>query len=143
MSLKAQALLSKRTTEVERPKPLPEGTYTGIIEKREFGETKNKDSNLKFTISQIQPGDDVNQDEIGSFDFSKRKTSTTFLITDTALYRLSEFLSKLEGGADGSRSLSELIEDAVQKEVTFSISHRMSQDGSAVYEQVDQLAFVA
>lgn len=143
MSLKAQALLSKRTTEVERPKPLPEGTYSGIIEKREFGTTKSQDTNLKFTIGQIQPGDDVNQDALAGFDLGKKKTSTTFLVTETALFRLSDFLSKLEGGADGSRSMSELIEDAIGKEVDFMISHRMSQDGANTYEQVDNLTIKA
>jgi hypothetical protein len=139
MSIKAASLLDKRPGEVERPKPLPIGTWNGVIKKTEFGETKNKDTSLKLTIGGLSAGEDVNHAELEGLNLSSKSATTTFVLRPDTLFRLSEFIATMPIEDVEQKSLNESIAELVNLGVTFEMKHRASEDGTQVYEQLDKL----
>lgn len=140
-----QSILNKPATAVERPKPLPVGTYLGMIMGLpEFNKVGQKETDVAdFQIRILQPQPDVDlvafAEAKGNRDELKQRAR--FFITDDALFRLKEFLEHL-GIDPAGKSLSEMINEAPGKQVMVSLKHRPSQDGTQIYAEIDRTAAV-
>jgi hypothetical protein len=131
-----QELLRKPAESVERPKPLPGGTYNGMISNREFGESKEKKTPyVRFMIQLVSPGNEIDPTTLEGIDLSKKKLRRDFFLTLDAEYRLVEFAESCGIDKHG-RSLAELIEECLNKPVLVEVTQRPSQDGSELYNDV-------
>lgn len=134
-----QELLRKPADQVERPKPLPGGTYNGMVSGREFGESREKKTPyVRFSIQVVTPGNDIDPTTIAGIDLSKKKLRRDFFLTPDAEYRLVEFAESCGINKSG-RSLAELIEECLNKPVLVEVIQKPNQDGSEVYNEVQNL----
>jgi hypothetical protein len=128
--------LSKPTDSIEKPKPLPAGTYNGVISKYEFGESKEKKTPyVRYHLTAHSAGEDVDPDSIEGIDLSKKSLRRDFYLTEDAMYRVKDFLDSV-GVSTSGRSLGEVIPEAINAAVLISVTQRSSPDGSEIYNDV-------
>jgi len=104
------SVLNRKPVEVERPKPLPAGTYHVMVEKHEFLESKEKKTPyLHILFKILGPGPDVDPASLVGVDYAKRQLRQDFFLTEDALWRLREFFEKAIGIDIGQRTFGEII----------------------------------
>lgn len=139
------ALLNVKADTVEKPKPLPQGTYLGTITGHEFDESqKKKTPFVRFHIQPVSPEPDVDEELFTEFGgqakLASKKQRTDFYLTEDSMFRLTDFLKdvcKLD--ADG-RTLAELIPETTGVQIKFNISH--SINNGEVYANIADMAAV-
>lgn len=127
--------------EANRPKPVPTGTYLCIIDGiPRFDKSKQKGTDfVEFNLNIVQPGADVDPTayaEVGG----GRKLRTTFYLTEDAVWRLDKFLEDI--GIPKGTGRKEGISQAPGKQVNAVVTHRASQDGTAIFAEVNSTAKV-
>jgi len=131
------ALLDTAPSEVERPKPMPEGSYLWVVQGLpEFGKSSKKQTEfVAFTLKCLQAGPDVDLDELEEMGgIADKTTKATFYITETALYRLKEFLEHC--GVEEGTSLRAMIEETMNCQVGGYIRHEASNDGESIFARL-------
>jgi hypothetical protein len=140
-----QEILNKPSTSIEKPKPVPVGTYLGLVTGQpRFDKSKQKQTDfVEYTVKLLQPREDVNQDDLLAMGGLDGKTMRlTYYITDDATWRLKQFLVEHLGIEEGSKTLGQMIPEAMGKQVYVTVSHQASQDGTAVYANASGTAKV-
>lgn len=122
-------LLSTNTDEIEKPLPLPNGTYQCQVTKFEYGETKSEKKTpfVLFTLTPIEPMEDVDSELLEGCLKGKPLNSkiirNTMYITAESAYRVKDFVQKC--GIDTSgRSLGEVIPETVGQVLNVSVTQR-------------------
>lgn len=136
-----QSILDRPMGDAERPKPMPVGTYVVVVQGQpKFDKsTKKQTDYVEFTFKFLEALDDVDPDALDAVGGIKDKTiRNTYYLTDTALFRLDDFLTHL--GVEEGISRSQACQEAVGKQCLATISHRASEDGQAVFAQVKSTA---
>ena len=127
--------------EIEKPKPLPEGSYQARIVKIENGETREKKTKyVRFNFEVVQPLEDVDEDALETFgDVAGKKVRTDFYVTENSLFMLKDFVLYHVGiePEDGVDRLSPLVSECQNQEVGIKIKHEISNDGQNTYAVVD------
>lgn len=140
------ALLDRAPTEVERPKPLPAGTYTCVVQGLpEYDKSSKKQTEfVRFTLKPLAAEADVDTEALAELGGLGEKTITvTFYITENSLFRLKNFLGHLGfDTADPESSLREMCESATGRQVKAFIKHRASDDGESIFAEVGGTASV-
>lgn len=142
------AILDKPVTEVVRPKPIPVGTYTCIVDGvPKFDKTKNENATdtVEFTLKPVSAGPDVDQtglqEALNGKTLSDIKLRANFFITEAAVYRLDSFLFE-HLGIDFGTSRKEAISQAPGRQVLATVIHAASKDGQAIYANIGGTARV-
>ena len=135
------SILDEAPTEIDRPKPLPAGTYLCVIAGApEYGKSSKKGTDFaQFTLKPMQAEDDVDEDELAEAGGVDGKTlRTTFYLTEDAVYRLDEFHEHC--GIDISKKASRKTrnDEVVNAHVRVVVKHRTSEDGSRIYAEVSR-----
>lgn len=132
------ALLDEAPTEINRPKPLPQGTYLCTVTGWETGESsKKKTPFVRFSLLVIAADDDVDAEELeASGGFEGKTLRTDYYITADAVYRLDEFHEHC--GLDITDEVSRKMrnDEVVNTQVKVYVKHRASADGESVYAEV-------
>ncbi len=138
-------ILNKSPSEVERPKPLPTGTYITMIEGLpRYGEsTKKLTKFVEFTHKMLSAEDDVDQDSLKEIlkgkPLSDIRMKNTYYLKEGVEWRLKEFLGHLGYDVDNTEaSFQELCEDTNGKQVAVFIKHEPSQDGTSIFARIDR-----
>lgn len=137
------SILAKAPSEIEKPKPLPAGTYLCTVQGMpKFDKSSKKQTPYaEFTYKILQAGEDVDKDALEEMGGIGEKTlRDTYYITENAVYRLKEMLTNcgLDEGEYGS--LQEMIEASPNCQLNVFIKHTASDDGKSVYANVDSTA---
>lgn len=123
------SLLSKPTDEIKKPKPLPEGSYSGIIQKFEFREADTpkdpvnpKKPVLTLHIALSEALDDVDQADLaealqGEALSAKPAQRYDLWLTPDAQYRVVELCQSCGIATEGS-TLGAVIPELQGKSVT-------------------------
>ena len=137
------SLLDEAPTEVNRPKPLPPGTYIWTVQAPVVYDksTKKGTPYAQFTLRCIGAMDDVDQEELaeaGGFDGKTIKA--TFYETEDAIYRLDEFHEHC--GLDLTKKASRRTrnDEVINSQVLGTIRHRTSNDGTQIYAELGRTA---
>jgi hypothetical protein len=141
MSVNFSNLLSTAVDKIEKPMPLPAGTYDVIITKYEFDETKNekKTPYCKVFFKVLSAGEDVDAEELAKIaNLSDKVLSFSYYLTPDALWRFKEFLVDILGLTDGD-TLEALIPGVVGQSAKASVEHTLSRDGTETYAQVNRI----
>ncbi|HEX9613651.1 MAG TPA: hypothetical protein VGA05_08555 [Candidatus Bathyarchaeia archaeon] len=138
-----QDILDRQSSEIERPKPLPTGTYECVVKGLpRFDKSSKKQTDfVEFTLQPTGTLDDVDQealDEMGGF--ASRTIKATFYLTEDAAWRLKKFLVDL--GIDESQTLRQMIDEAPGSSVLATIKHRASEDGQSIFGEIGGTAKV-
>jgi hypothetical protein len=134
-----RSLLAKPADSIEKPKPLPAGTYTGTINKYEYGKSKEKKTPyVRYFLQINEAGEDVDPVELDGVDLSKKQLRRDYYLTDDAEYRVKELWESC--GIDGTgRSLGEILPDLIGCSVIIEVTQRNSEDGLTTYNDVGNL----
>ena len=133
-----ESILDTPATEVERPKPLPAGTYSCIVRGLpEYGESSQKKTPfVRFTLAVQAAGDDVDTDELQEIGGIADKTiRNTYYTTPDALFRLTDFLEHCGIDADG-KTVRQMIDETPTAAVDILVGHRASEDGQQIFAEV-------
>lgn len=134
-------LLDKPASDVERPKPLPQGSYHCIVKGLpRFDKSSKKFTEfVEFTLQPTAAGEDVDEEDLAAMGGIANKTiRATYYITEDALWRLKDFLSHCGIEEDGS--LRNMIDQTPNCEVIAFIKHRASEDGQSVFAELAKTA---
>lgn len=140
-------ILNRPSSQTERPKPLPVGTYLAMVKgQHEEGESaKKRTPFVKFALQLLQAADDVDEvalaEALNGKALHEKTISTTFYVTEDAAWRLGKFLEDL-GFEPGDASYQQMMGQAPGKQVMIAIKHRPSEDGTSVFAEVASTAAV-
>lgn len=139
------SILDKASSEVERPKPLPVGTYICVVQglPKLDKTTKKQTEYIEFTLKPLQAGEDVDHEELEAMGGIANKTLRhTCYLTEDALWRLKKFLDDC-GIDDGDDvSLRQRVDQSPGRQVAVFIKHTNSEDGETIYANVGTTAAV-
>jgi hypothetical protein len=137
-------LLNKRTEEAQRPKPYPVGTYICQIKSHKLQEAvgPNKTPACTFVVAPVQAGPDVDKvvlEEMGGI--GTRDINLTYWVTGDALWRLSDFLTKL-GMNTAGRTFLELLPETTGLVFQATVSLRPSnkQGDDTIYNDITEVS---
>lgn len=140
------SILDRPASEIERPKPLPPGTYLTILQglPRYDKSAKKQTEFIEFKHKITQAGEDVDEDALKEAGGLEDKTvNNTFYLTEDAAWRLRKFLEDCGFDfSDGSVTLREAAEQSANSEVYITIGHEPSQDGQSVFARIKGTAAV-
>lgn len=137
-----ESILDTPAAEVERPKPLPIGTYTAIVKGlyEEGVSSQKKTPFVQFTFALTGAGEDVDQDELeamgGITDKFLKNNSTCFYTTPDALWRLTDFLENACEIDLTDKTIRQALGDTPNIEVRLVIIHETNQSGDAKFASV-------
>ena len=136
------SILDRAPSEIEKPKPLPTGSYVTLLvgQPRIDKSTKKQTEYREFTHKILSAGEDVDEDDLKAYLGGKKLTDVlmknTYYITEGAVWRLKEFLEHCGIDLDEVDSLAEGIEETPGKQVGIFINHEASQDGTSVFARI-------
>lgn len=137
------SILDEAPTEINRPKPLPAGTYECVVQgqPRYDKSSKKQTDFVEFTLRPVAAGDDVDEDELNEAGGIDGKTiRATYYLTEDAVYRLDEFHSHC--GIDISEPASRRArnEECVNASIIAVVKHRSSEDGQRIFMELARTA---
>ena len=109
------SILDRAPSEIEKPKPLPTGSYVTLLvgQPRIDKSTKKQTEYREFTHKILSAGEDVDEDDLKAYLGGKKLTDVlmknTYYITEGAVWRLKEFLEHC--GIEEGESLREMVEE--------------------------------
>jgi|SRR6516164_216696 hypothetical protein len=142
------AILDRPANEIQRPKPLPVGTYVCVVVglPREDKSTKKGTEFVEFTMRPIEASTDVDEDDLKAMGGLENKTlRVTFWLVEGQEWRLLKFLRddlKIDAeDEDGeSKSLRQMCSEVTNRQVLAYVKHQASDDGTTTYAQVGTTA---
>ena len=133
-----ESILDTPATEVERPKPLPTGTYDAIVKGLfETGESaKKKTPFVRFTYTIVAAGEDVDPDELEAIGgIADKIIKDTYYTTHDALFRLTDTLENM--GIDlEDKTVRHALDETPNASIRIQIAHRASEDGEQIFAEV-------
>jgi hypothetical protein len=134
-------ILDRPSADAERPKPLPQGSYTCVVQSWEDGtSTKKQTPFIRYILKPIDPGQDVEASELEEVGgLGQRTLGVNFYLTDNSEYRLREFLDHCGvPDREGKTKLThaDRIPQAINCQVGAFIKHETSEDGTAIFAKV-------
>ena len=138
------SILDTPSSDIERPKPMPVGTYDCLVQGQpRFDKSSKKQTPfVEFTLKLQSAHDNVDEDTLKDLGGLKDKTiKNTYYLTETAAWRLKDFLDHCDAG-DEEMTLSQRIAETPGKRVTITIGHEASDDGTAIFARVKGTAAV-
>ena len=139
------SILDAAPSEVERPKPLPAGSYTCVIKglPRYDKSSKKGTPFVEFTLQPIEAGEDVDEDDLKAMGgFTNKTIRATYYLTEDAAYRLDEFHEHCGIELDDTTSRRERNEQTPGKQVLAYVKHTASNDGASIYAELAKTAAV-
>lgn len=137
------SILDRAPSEIEKPKPLPQGSYVTILvgQPRFDKSTKKQTEYAEFTHKILSAGEDVDDDDLKSYLGEGKKLTdvlmkNTYYLTEGATWRLKDFLGHCGIDVDALDSLREGVEETPGKQVGIFINHEASQDGTSVFARI-------
>lgn len=143
-------ILDKPANEIDKPKPLPVGTYVwGIVGLPRFDKSREKQTPFyEFKCKCISALDDVDGEALAEWaqkaDGTQRQltdfeTRHTFYITPDSVYRLQEFLGHCGIDLD-DKSIRQAVEESPNCQFIGAIVHTPSKDGTSIYANIGKTA---
>lgn len=142
MDTKFESILDMPASDIERPKPLPVGTYVAMVEgmPRIDKSTKKQTEYVEFTMKILGAQEDVDPDALEEYGgIGEATVKNTYYITDKSTYRLKEFYIALGLDIEGKTS-RELLEECPGKECLITIKHQPAQSGDMVFANITDVA---
>ena len=144
-------ILSQPASEIERPRPAPQGSYVCLVKGQpNFDKSAKKQTPfVEFFFQPLQAGEDVDEEELkevltqsdGTVGPLENLTfRETYYLSDKAKFRLRNFLERDLGIELGDKSIGQVISEAPGRQVLVFIKHTWSDDGQSVYANVGKTA---
>jgi hypothetical protein len=143
-----ESILDTPADEVERPKPLPTGTYDVIVSGLpEHGQSSQKKTPfVKFNYVLQAAGEDVDEDELVTLLTKKDGTveplttksiKDTYYTTPDSLFRLTDVIENMGIEQEG-KTIRQCLDETPNASLRILVGHRASEDGRQVFAEVKQ-----
>jgi hypothetical protein len=139
------SILNRAPSEIEKPKPLPQGSYTTILvgQPRIDKSAKKQTEFREFTHKILAAGEDVDADELETYLGDSKKLTevlvkNTYYITEGSIWRLKEFCEHCGLDLTDYETLAQAIEATPGCQVGVYINHEPSQDGTSVFARINK-----
>lgn len=147
------SVLDKPSSEVGRPKPLPVGSYIGVVQglPKIDKSTKKQTEYSEYSVKLLQAGEDVDKEDLDTaltkasgekINLTDKAVKITYYHTDDSLWRLKQFFEHLdipEEDDDGEAlTMRQRMQLVPNRQIGFYIKHAASEDGEAVFANVDK-----
>ena len=145
-----ESILDTPATEVERPKPLPAGTYDAIVKGlyEEGVSSVKKTPYVRFTYAIQAAGDDVDEDELRQIltdkdgavhPLTEKTMKDTYYTTHDALYRLTDVLTHMgviDPDVEDGKTVRQALSETPNCSIRITVGHRASEDGQQIFAEV-------
>lgn len=136
-------ILGKQTSAIEKPKPLPLGHYIfnnpALPKFIDIG--KNATPCAEFGLIVLAPGDDVDAEQLAAYgEWKGKSVRFRMFLTEASEYRTKEELSDVFGIDQEGKTLGQMFNETVNKQVVGEIGHRPSEDGTEMFHEIKKLA---
>lgn len=145
MAVDFSKILQKQANEIEKPKPLPIGSYVAVNQKLpDFkGVGKNETPAAEFALVVLAPMDDVDPEHLAAYgDVKGKSVRHRMFLTEGTEYRTKEELVNAFGIEEAGKNLGQMFNETINKQVIVKIRHRPNDDGTDIYAEVESLAAV-
>ena len=131
-------ILNVDPNDVERPRPLPQGSYEGVVISHRFDRSpKTLTPFIEYTIRPVAPMDDINMDELNEMGgIGNRTIRLTFWLTPDSKFRLKEFLENCD--IKYEKTLYKMAEQAINCRIGIVVVHNPSKDNTQVYANISK-----
>ena len=144
------SILDTPATEVERPKPLPAGTYDAIVKGlyEEGVSSQKKTPYVRFTYAIQAAGDDVDQDDLHEIltdkdgvvhPLTEKTMKDTYYTTPDALYRLTDVLTHMgviDPDVEDGKTVRQALSETPNCSIRITVGHRSSESGEQIFAEV-------
>lgn len=144
-----ESILDMPAADVERPKPLPVGTYDAIVQGlyEEGVSSQKKTPFVQFAFAIQGADEDVDEDDLTTYLTSKDDTvkalnsvvlknnSTKFYTTPDSMFRLTDFFDHLGIDQEG-KSVRQCLSETPNCSVKILIGHTSSADGESIFAEL-------
>jgi hypothetical protein len=132
------SILDEAPSEVDRPKPLPVGTYTCIVGTPAYDKSSKKGTPyVQFILRPIAAESDVDEGELSEMGGFENKTiRATYYLTEDAVYRLDEFHEHCGVDLSDEASRRTRNDEVVNAQVRAVVKHRTSDDGTQIFAEL-------
>jgi hypothetical protein len=141
-----KALLKQRVADVKRPPPMPTGTYKAVVTDIKPGQSRQKKTPLlSFSYRVVEPMADVDAEALALVPkWHGKEMTQDWYLTEDALYRLGEHITKHLGIDIGERTYDEVLPECKMKEVYIHVVQNPSaKPGSdEVYNNISEFSKV-
>jgi len=146
------SILDRPSNTIEKPKPLPVGTYLWMTvgQPKEDKSAKKGTPYVEFLCKCLQAGEDVDaqalQEALTNKNTGDVKPLTevqlklTFYLTEASAWRLTEFLDHLVGEDSQDQSPRQRISASPGRQFLGNIIHEQSDDGKSIFAKIGQTA---
>lgn len=124
------SILSKKATEIEKPKPRPIGTYlanlVGLPKQRTVNTKDGERSILAFSAKLIAPQADVDAEQLanhGDVAIWPQFSRDIWIDTPEGEWELRKFLTDVLGITPGDKSLGEMAAESAGKQLLVTLKH--------------------
>jgi hypothetical protein len=145
MAMSFEEILKMPASEIKPPQAFPVGTYHCLVDgPPTSGKSSQKQTDfLQFKFKILAPMKDVDAATAAEQQVVGRIITNDYYITETAVWRLTDFLTESLGiEIEDGMKLEELVAQAPGKQVLVKLRHEASQDGKRVYHRVADTAHV-
>lgn len=142
------SILDTPSDEIERPKPLPGGTYICSVKGQpNQGKAKTGTEFAEFTLQILGAHEDVDPDALAECLKGKalieKTIKATYYVTDDAIWRLKEFLDHCGVESGPGISIRQRMSGAAGSQVNAFMKQKPSQDGTFMRAELVYTAPVA
>lgn len=144
-----ESILDTPAENVERPKPLPAGTYDVIVKGMpEHGQSSQKKTPfVRFTYALTAAGEDVDEEELAELltakdgstvPISERTIRDTYYTTPDSLFRLTDALEAMGIDSEG-KTIRQMLDETPNSDLRIVVGHRASEDGQSIFAEVKRV----
>jgi len=144
-----ESILDMPAADVERPKPIPAGTYDAIVNGlyEEGVSSQKKTPFVQFAFLIQAADEDVDEDELDAYLTQKdgtvkslqgvvlKNNSTKFYTTPDSMFRLTDFLDHC-GIDQTDKTIRQCLSETPNCSVKITIGHVASQDGEQIFAEL-------
>ena len=138
------SILDRPASEIEAPKPLPQGSYVTVLvgQPKRDKSTKKQTDFVEFQHKITGAGDDVDAEALaealGVRGLTDVVMKNTFYLTEASAWRLKDFLRDCGLDIDSDEmSIREMIEQTAGRSIGIFVKHQPTQDGQGVFAVID------
>lgn len=144
-----ESILDTPADQVERPKPLPAGTYAAIVKGMpEHGVSAQKKTPfVKFTYVLTDAFEDVDADELAALLTDKdgqvepigtKSIKDTYYTTPDSLFRLTDALEAMGIDLDG-KTVRAALDETPNADINIVVSHRTPEGSDQIFAEVKRI----
>jgi hypothetical protein len=125
---------------IEKPKPLPVGTYKFLILDVTSGVSQNKGTPyIELQCQPLSPGADVDQAMLDMAKMSKKKLRLTFWMSEDARWRFKAFIEKTLNLSVHGMTIKAIIPQLKGQSFDGYVTQGISEKSGEIFNNIDRV----